>query len=134
MPKIEIEFEEFWSWLREKRPEVPKNVSARLVHREKSEPEMSSMIEVQYDLKGPGEGLEEWFCIIGVGTSGVEMLMSSQDKEEIQENIPKMQLRARYNGQRNIVLYKWMDDHKVTFEEVDERSEEIIENATPLNQ
>lgn len=62
---------------------------------------------------------EKWYTVAGIGINGCEMLLSKQEPIT-SEIISMMTMRARFNGHRNISLYSWLDDHKVTFEEMDD--------------
>ena len=72
---------------------------------------------------------DEWFCVAAIGNEGVEMLVSSQDQDEAQKQLPFWKLRARFNAHRHIEIYAWLDDHQVDWDEAEKRKAEIIKGA-----
>lgn len=55
---------------------------------------------------------DNWYCLIGIGTDGVEALCSTTDIGKFREAVDRLQLRARINSQRNIRVLGWRQTQK----------------------
>lgn len=62
-----------------------------------------------------------WFTLVGIGTEGPEILVSTKDKEEVDKLLPKIELRTRFNAHRNIKLYAYLSPEEVTWEKLKDK-------------
>ena len=88
-----------------------------------------------YDLMKPPVPPEPqpWYTIAGIGDLGLEMFHSGQDQTESYSVANRMSLRARFNSHRNVKVYSWLEDFKVTEEKIKgEYLAEVLKSATVL--
>jgi len=78
------------------------------------------------------ENCRDWFVIASIGDLGIEGLVCTSSKAETSRMSEMFQLRARFNSHRNIKVYAWLQETKVTYEMLDnlEFRENVVKNAT----
>ena len=75
---------------------------------------------------------ESWYCFVGIGIEGLEILGSHQDKDKFIERLKYAKLRARINSHRAIKLYMWEQEFEAKhadFKDSPEYVEMVLENA-----
>jgi hypothetical protein len=64
---------------------------------------------------------DHWFCIMGIGTEGIEMLYSGQDHKKASSKLDMMLLRASFNSHRRIQVFTWTDCEEITLDNIDKQ-------------
>ncbi len=76
----------------------------------------------------------EYHNVMGVGTDGPEMLVSAENWSELSSCLAMIKLRSRFNSHRDIKLYGWRSNSKVSIDYLDDEKyvSNIVANATPI--